>query len=121
MGIPNLNTLAVKLDTDPLPDEDVVDDGATTEYNSETNDDGGDYSRCLVEMEKGEENNSWQKRFRQKSGFLILILDWDADEVEGELPEEEKILRCALLSCTLHQNGETKNAQFLQYHQSLKR
>ena len=38
------------MDTNPLPDKDVVDDGSSTEYNSKTNDDGGHNGRRLVEM-----------------------------------------------------------------------
>ena len=62
-GNPKSQYIRGTIDTHPLPYKDVVDDGATTENNSETNDDGCHYSRCLVEMQEGEENDSWQKKW----------------------------------------------------------
>ena len=58
------------MNTDPLPYKDVVDDGATTEYNSKTNDNRSHYSRCLVEMKEGEENNSCKKDYVKNLLFL---------------------------------------------------
>ena len=70
---PLTNSSCYKRPPHPLPDEDVVYDGCSTEHNSKTNHYGCHYRRGLVEMEKCEENNSWKYKCLVGE-FVINIL-----------------------------------------------
>ena len=48
------------INTDPLPNEDVVYHGSTTEHDPQADDDGGDDGWGLVEVQESEENNPWK-------------------------------------------------------------